>query len=188
MLARLVASACLPTIVSFVCSLWLACFACFLGLGYSIWLACLVACLLVCLLGCLLLLASAYFCLLLLALLAIVLASFSLLPVSLALAYFLACLPACLLACWQKQDEAEFKMNCAFRFACYPGLQATASAADPFNLDTRWLAGWLAGLGWAGLGWAGWAGFSWIFIDFDCFSWIWCHGCWAGIRLDLWPL
>ena len=23
-------------------------------------------------------------------------------------------------------------------------LQATASAADPFNLDTRWLAGWLA--------------------------------------------
>ena len=24
-------------------------------------------------------------------------------------------------------------------------LQATASAADPFNLDTRWLAGWLAG-------------------------------------------
>ena len=97
MLARLVASACLPTVVSFVCSLWLACFACFLGLGYSIRLACLVACLLVCLLGCLLLLASAYFCLLLLALLAIVLASFSLLPVS--LAYFLACLLACPLAC-----------------------------------------------------------------------------------------
>ena len=80
LLARLVASACLPTVVSFVCSLWLACFACFLGLGYSILLACLVACLL----GCLLLLASAYFCLLLLALLAIVLASFSLLPASLA--------------------------------------------------------------------------------------------------------
>jgi hypothetical protein len=36
-------------------------------------------------------------------------------------------------------------------------LQATASAADPFNLDTRWLAGWLAGL-------AGWLG--WLFIDF----------------------
>ena len=126
MLARLVASVCLPTVVSFVCSLWLACFACFLGLGYSILLACLVACLLVCLLGCLLLLASAYFCLLLLALRAIVLASFSPLPVSLAylLACLLACLPACLLACWQKQDEAEFKMKCAFRFACYPGLQA----------------------------------------------------------------
>ena len=30
-------------------------------------------------------------------------------------------------------------------------LQATASAADPFNLDTRWLAGWLAG---------------WLFMDF----------------------
>ena len=137
MLARLVASACLPTVVSFVCSLWLACFACFLGLGYSILIACLVACLLICLLGCLLLLASAYFCLLLLALLAIVLASFSLLPVSLALAYFLACLPACLLACWQKQDEAEFKMNCAFRFACYPGLQAKLVVQNGPKLDFR---------------------------------------------------
>ena len=94
MLARLVASACLPTVVSFVCFLWLACFACFLGLGSSIWLACLVACLLVCLLGFLLPLASTYFCLLLLALRAIFLASFSPLPVS--LAYF-ACLLDCLL-------------------------------------------------------------------------------------------
>ena len=50
-------------------------------------------------------------------------------------------------------------------------LQATASAADPFNLDTRWLAGLLAGLA----DWASWAGFSWIFIDFDGFSGIWCH-------------
>ena len=41
-------------------------------------------------------------------------------------------------------------------------LQATASAADPFNLDAGWLAGWLAG--WAD--WAGLAGFSWIFMDF----------------------
>jgi hypothetical protein len=32
-------------------------------------------------------------------------------------------------------------------------LQATTSATDPFNLDTRWLAGWLA--------------FSWIFVDSD---------------------
>ena len=134
LLARLVASACLPTVVSFVCSVWLACFACFLGLGSSIWLACLVVCLLVCLLGCLLPLAPAYFCLLLLASACFMYycsCFFSLLPVS--LAHLLACLPACLLACWQKQDEAEFKMNCAFRFACYPGLQATASAADLSN-------------------------------------------------------
>ena len=109
------------------------------SLDYLIWLACLVACLLVCLLGCLLLLASAYFCLLLLALLAIVLASFSLLPVSLAYlrACLLACLPACLLACWQKQDEAEFKMNCAFRFACYPGLQAGLVVQSGSKFDFR---------------------------------------------------
>ena len=36
-------------------------------------------------------------------------------------------------------------------------LQVTASAADPFNLDTRWLAGWLAG-------WLGW-----LFMDFHRF-------------------
>ena len=49
----------------------------------------------------------------------------------------LACLPACLLACWQKQDEAEFKMNCAFRFACYPGLQAKLVVPNGLKLDFR---------------------------------------------------
>ena len=50
-------------------------------------------------------------------------------------------------------------------------LQAIASAADPFNLDTcQCLAGCLTG-------WAGWAGYIHrllsIFIQFDAFSRIW---------------
>ena len=57
-------------------------------------------------------------------------------------------------------------------------LHATASAADPFNLDAAGrLAGWLA---------------VWLdFMDFGGFSWIWCHnalGLGTTLRLNLLPL
>ena len=42
-------------------------------------------------------------------------------------------------------------------------------AAPIETFAPSWLAGLLAG--WL----AGWAGFSWIFMDFDGFSRIWCH-------------
>ena len=44
----------------------------------------------------------------------------------------------------EKQRKTIISYN--FPIISY-NLQATASAADPFNLDTRWLAGWVAALG-----------------------------------------
>ena len=96
-------------------------------------LACVPGCLLACLFAWLL--ASACLCLLLLASACFTCYCSCFVFAFACFACILACLPACLLACWQNQDEAEFKMNCAFRFACYPGLQAEGGHTNHFFGD-----------------------------------------------------